>query len=111
MKITINRIVFNELHTGQKIFMPSIGVLWLNEGTFSFHNNDPQGETVSILDLIQNTFNIDYDTAYTRYQFWRRAVTVVDGKYEVIKIDDVCVIVIDEYENYNYEASPRLYQV
>ena len=109
MKITINRIVFNELHAGKKIFMPSIGVLWLEDGTFFFHNNESHEDTVSVLDIIQKTFNIDYDTAYTRYQFWRRAITVIDGKYEVVKIDDVCVIVIDEYENFNYEASPRLY--
>lgn len=109
MKITINRLIHSSLHNGIVIFMPSVGVLSMESDGLLFHNNEKPHNAVSILDLIQQTFNIDEDTAYTRYEFWRRAITMFDNGYEIVKIDDVAVIVIDEYENYNFEASPRLF--
>lgn len=109
MKITINRLIFNELHSGKQVHLPNVGTLWIENKNFLFHNNDKTPNSESILNIMQNAFNIDEDAAYSRYEFWRRAITVIDNGYEVVKIDDVAIIVIDEYENYNYEASPKLF--
>lgn len=108
MKITINRLIHDELHNGRTIFLPGIGVLYLNSFDLTFHNNEMPHEAVSILELIQQAFNVDEDTSYSRYEFWRRAITIIENGYEIVKIDDVAVIVIDEYDNYNFKASPRL---
>lgn len=109
MKITINRLVFDELHMGKMLYLPNIGELWIDNGKLVFHNNEAQINSVSILSVIQEKFNIDEDAAYSRYEFWRRAVTVSESGNEIMKIDDVAIIVIDEYENFNYEANPKLF--
>lgn len=111
MKITINRLIFDELHQNKIIHLPSIGTLWIENENLLFHNNEKPINSISILKIMQIAFNIDEDAAYSRYEFWRRAITVNDNAYEVVKIDDVAIIVIDEYENYNFEANPKLFSI
>lgn len=110
MKITINRLIFNNLHDGKRIYLPSVGTLWLKDNQLFFDNNGRIKDSTTILLLMEEEYNIDEDTAFTRYEFWRRAITVMENGCDIVKIDDVAIIVIDEYDNFYYGANPNLFK-
>lgn len=102
MKISINKIIAQKVNQGEKVFLPRIGILYIKDGRLVFSNKINATYNNSILTELEKAYNVDKDVAYRRYEYWRRAITIKENSFDIIRIESVIWIVIDSNNDFYY---------
>lgn len=102
MKISINKIIAKKINLGEKVFLPRIGILYIKDSCLFFSNKTNDTYNDSILTDIEKAYNVEKDVALQRYEYWRRAITIKENSFDIIRIESVIWIVVDSNNDFYY---------